>query len=112
MTDEVNVQLIVDVEADDTAGIPAFRDAIYLPLSEYQGLTPRQVEKRKQDRYVAWRKLIENPEPVMEPVQVEVSAEDRQAQLAGLVADLAAVTAQVQTLVDQQTQQEPTPTDV
>ncbi len=47
-------------------------DALVMPMSEYEKLTPEDIEVQKESRFVNWSEQIKNPPP-----QVEVSKEEQ-----------------------------------
>lgn len=63
----VNAQIMVEFPEKD--GYPSFRDAIYLPMNEYQRLSVSQVEALKQKRYDNFKATLDN-QPIVEPVPV------------------------------------------
>lgn len=95
MTDQVIVQHRFTIT--EANGL-SFTDAIVLPESEYQQLTPEQLEAIKQERFASWKKQIIEATVVTEPTAEEkISLIDQ---------DLAIIEETKQALLEQKSQLE------
>lgn len=79
MTDEINIQYKFTVEQE---GYPAFTDAIYLPLDEYNAMSDEELEGRKQERFNNFKAMLDSPpEPVDESAQESVTSVEQARQI-------------------------------
>lgn len=55
-----------------------YSDALYLPLEQYQNMSPEALESLKEERYQTWLTFVEEQrnKPQGEPEKVEVSLEE------------------------------------
>lgn len=68
MSDIVLIQHRFTIERDGLT----LQDALVMPMSEYEKLTPEDIEAQKESRFINWSEQIKNPPP-----QVEVSKEEQ-----------------------------------
>lgn len=79
MADQIFVQHRFTI-VDKNTGI-SFSDAIVLPVEEYDALSDKQIEKKKQERFDNWKEVISNPpDPVEVPVEEKIDAIEKQIQ--------------------------------
>lgn len=91
------IQVAVQFRYPETDKLPSFSDTLFVPIEEYNELTPDDIAEREQERYDAWAEPILNPpepEPVVPPEPATVLAQARDALDAATAALEAAEAAQ------------------
>jgi hypothetical protein len=61
-------------------GSKQYKDAIVLPLSEYQQLSPEQIESKKNERFNSWKTISSTPQVVVSDPEAELQTIDAQIQ--------------------------------
>ena len=71
MIDQVFIQHRFSIERDGKT----LQDAICLPVSEYEKLSPEDIEAQKEQRFSNWINILNTPPEVVEPTKEDLEAQ-------------------------------------